>query len=306
MKELIRKLCASFGPAGREEQVRAVIAAEIEKLEENYFIDTLGNLVVSKGNTDGKKVLVAAHMDEIGLMVTYIEENGYLRFTNIGGVLQRTLMGSRVFFENGTVGVIGQEKIKESRELDINRYYIDIGSANREEALAKIKIGDTAVYFTPMHQEGKRITAKSLDNRIGCVILLETLKRLSASTLPVEVYFAFTVQEEVGLRGARTIAYRIKPHYGLAVDVTRVGDTPEPEFRTGVSLGKGPAVKIKDSAVICHPRVTGLMTDIAEKSNIPYDYCSCCRFGILYCTKSESKSENRHRLIILCYWYGTY
>ena len=270
MKELIRKLCASFGPAGREEQVRAVIAAEIEKLEENYFIDTLGNLVVSKGNTDGKKVLVAAHMDEIGLMVTFIEENGYLRFTNIGGVLQRTLMGSRVFFENGTVGVIGQEKIKESRELDINRYYIDIGSANREEALAKIKIGDTAVYFTPMHQEGKRITAKSLDNRIGCVILLETLKRLSASTLPVEVYFAFTVQEEVGLRGARTIAYRIKPHYGLAVDVTRVGDTPEPEFRTGVSLGKGPAVKIKDSAVICHPRVTGLMTDIAEKSNIPY------------------------------------
>lgn len=243
MKELIRKLCASFGPAGREEQVRAVIAAEIEKLEENYFIDTLGNLVVSKGNTDGKKVLVAAHMDEIGLMVTFIEENGYLRFTNIGGVLQRTLMGSRVFFENGTVGVIGQEKIKESRELDINRYYIDIGSANREEALAKIKIGDTAVYFTPMHQEGKRITAKSLDNRIGCVILLETLKRLSASTLPVEVYFAFTVQEEVGLRGARTIAYRIKPHYGLAVDVTRVGDTPEPEFRTGVSLGKGPAVK---------------------------------------------------------------
>lgn len=270
MKELIRKLCASFGPAGREEQIRTVIAAEIEKLKEDYFVDTLGNLVVHKGTAGGKKILVAAHMDEIGLMVTFIEENGYLRFTNLGGIMQQTLPGARVFFENGTVGVIGQEKTKETRETGLGKYYIDIGAANREAALTKVKIGDAAVNFAPMHQEGKRITAKSLDNRVGCAVLLETLNRLSGSTLPVEVFFAFTVQEEVGLRGAKTIAYRTKPHYGLAVDVTRVGDTPEPEFKTNVSLGKGPTVKVMDSAVICHPRVTNLMMDVAEKNNIPY------------------------------------
>ena len=270
MKELIKKLCTSFGPAGREEQVRAVIAAEIEKLKESYFIDTLGNLVVHKSSTAEKKILVAAHMDEIGLMVTYIEENGYLRFTNLGGVLPGTLWGSRVIFANGTVGVIGQEKIKDPRELDFKQHYIDIGAVNREEALAKVKIGASAVYFAPVHQAGKRLSAKSLDNRIGCVILLAALKRLAGSTLPVEVYFAFTVQEEVGLRGARTVAYRLKPHYGLAVDVTRVGDTPEPDFKTGVALGKGPAVKIKDDAVICHPQVTNLMQEVAEKNNIPF------------------------------------
>ncbi|MGI5822823.1 MAG: M42 family metallopeptidase [Dethiobacteria bacterium] len=270
MKELIGKLCASFGPAGREEQIRAVIAAEIEKLKEDYFVDTLGNLVVNKGAAGGKKILVAAHMDEIGLMVTYIEKNGYLRFTNLGGIMQQTLPGARIFFENGTVGVIGQEKTKEAPEPGLSKYFLDIGAANREEALTKVKIGDAAVYFAPLHQEGKRLTAKSLDNRVGCAVLLETLRRLSDATLPVEVFFVFTVQEEVGLRGAKTIAYRTKPHYGLAVDVTRVGDTPEPEFKTNVSLGKGPTVKVMDAAVICHPRITSLMMAVAEKNNIPY------------------------------------
>jgi len=214
--------------------------------------------------------LVAAHMDEIGLMVTYIEENGFLRFTNLGGIPPGILWGLRVVFADGLVGVIGQEKIEGTRKPDLKQHYIDIGAADREEAQARVKIGDSAVYFAPVYQAGKRLSAKSLDNRIGCVVLLETLKRLGGLTLPVEVYFAFTVQEEVGLRGARTAAYRLKPDYGLAVDVTRVGDTPEPDFKTGVALGKGPAIKIMDSAVICHPGVTRLMQDVAEKKGIPF------------------------------------
>ncbi len=270
MIELIKKLCTSFGPAGREEQVRAVIAAEIEKLNASYAIDTLGNLVVHKSSAAKKKILVAAHMDEIGLMVTYIEKNGFLRFTNLGGILPGTLQGARVVFADGLVGVIGQEKIKDPSKIDLKHHYIDIGAVDRAEALAKVKIGDPAVYFAPVHQAGKRLSSKALDNRAGCAILLETIQRLAGLTLPVEVYFAFTVQEEVGLRGARTVAYSLQPHYGLAVDVTRVGDTPEPEFKTGLALGKGPAVKIMDSAVICHPRVTKLMQEVAEKNNITF------------------------------------
>lgn len=270
MKELIEKLCTSYGPAGREEQVRAAIAAEVERLGEEHFTDTLGNLVVHKNTSAEKKILVAAHMDEIGLMVTYIEENGFLRFTNLGGIPPGVLWGTRVVFADGLVGVIGQEKIKESSKPDLEQHYIDIGAADREEAQAMVKIGESAVYYAPVYRTGKRLSAKSLDNRIGCVILLETLKRLAGTTLPVEVYFAFTVQEEVGLRGAQTVAYRLKPHYGLAVDVTRVGDTPKPDFKTGVALGKGPTVKIMDSAVICHPGVTKLMQDVAEKNSIPF------------------------------------
>ncbi|RJX23898.1 MAG: M42 family peptidase [Dethiobacter sp.] len=270
MNELITKLCQSFGPAGREDKVRSLIIEELEKLHEKFFIDTLGNLVVTKGNQADKKILVAAHMDEIGLMVTFIDENGFLRFTNMGGVFKNILTGMKVIFENGTVGVIGQEKIKEPKELDFDKLYLDIGARTREEAQEKVKIGDTAVFLASFSQEGRRIMAKSLDNRIGCAVVIEALKRLSPLNLPNGVYFVFTVQEEVGLRGARPVSYRLKPHYGLAVDVTRVGDTPEPEFKTSVSLGKGPAVKIKDSSVICHPRVTSLMIEVAGKNNIPY------------------------------------
>lgn len=272
MNELIKKLCESFGPAGREDKVRSLIIGELEKFNAEYSIDTLGNLIVARRNQGegAKKILVAAHMDEIGLMITFIDERGFLRFIGIGGVLKNILPGMKVLFENGTTGVIGQEKIKEPKEFDLDRLFIDIGAENREEALKKVNIGDTAVLLSPFSWEGNRITAKSLDNRIGCAVVLEAMKRLSSLPLPNEIYFVFTVQEEVGLRGARPVSYRLKPHYGLAVDVTRVGDTPEPEFKTDVSLGKGPAVKIKDSSVICHPRITGLMIEVAETNNIPY------------------------------------
>jgi tetrahedral aminopeptidase len=269
MNELIKKLSESFGPAGCENNVRSLISDEVKKLNFEHYVDTLGSLIVKVGSKGKQKIIIAAHMDEIGLMVTYIDENGFLRFTNIGGVLKNTLLGTKVIFQNGTVGVIGQEKIKEPKELDFGKLYIDIGVSSRDEALEKVKIGHTAVFMPLFHQEGNRITSKSLDDRIGCYVLLEVLKRLPSS-LPNKLYFVFTVQEEVGLRGAKTASHRLKPDYGLAVDVTRVGDTPKPEFKMVVSLGKGPAVKIKDSSVICHPKVVNLMIETAEKNQIPY------------------------------------
>ncbi len=269
MLELIERLTGTFGPAGSEGKIRALLCEEAEKLKHNYFVDTLGNLVVTAGGKSGKKILTAAHMDEIGLMVTFIEENGFLRFTNIGGILKNTLLGTRVVFENEIVGVIGQEKIKDAKNFSLDKLYIDIGAKDRNEAQEMLRIGSPAVFYTPFNRLGDRIVAKSLDNRIGCAVLLEVLKRLPSS-LPNEVYFVFTVQEEVGLRGARTVSYRLEPDYGLAVDVTRVGDTPEPDYKMEVSLGKGPAVKIKDSSVICHQQVIQLIIETAETNNIPY------------------------------------
>jgi len=270
MMELLKKLCESFGPSGKENKVRSLIIEEIEKINERYFTDPLGNLVVVKEKKGATRILVAAHMDEIGLMVTFIDDKGFLRFTAVGGLLKSVLPGTKVIFENGTVGVIEQEKINKPEEFDFDKLYIDIGAKDRQEASSKVKIGDTAVFLSPLNRAGSRLIAKSLDNRSGCAVLLETIKNLSSVSLPHEVYFVFTVQEEVGLRGAKPISYHLKPHFGLAVDVTRVGDTPEAEFKTGVSLGKGPAIKIKDSSVICHPRVTALMINVAEKNNIPY------------------------------------
>ncbi len=270
MKDLLSRLVDSFGPSGSEETVRSLIKKEIKGLSEEVFEDNLGNLVAYKGpkGVEGD-LLIVSHMDEIGLMVTFIDENGFLRFTNIGGLPKNTLVGSRIVFRNGTSGVISQEKVKDQTELDFNKMFIDIGARSKKEALEKVKIGDTAVLVSAFSQECTRLIGKSMDNRAGCALLIETMRRLPAS-LPHGINFAFTVQEEVGLRGARPVTYSLKPRYGLAVDVTRVGDTPEPEYKMDVSLGKGPAIKVKDSSVICHARVVELMVRTAENNNIPY------------------------------------
>ncbi len=270
MKELLTRLCGAFGPAGAEGPVRDMIKEETAPYSDEQAVDNLGNLVITRSGSGDKTILVAAHMDEIGLMVTYIDENGFLRFTNVGGVFTKLLTGKRVVFQNGAVGVIGQEKLKDSGELDLSKLYIDIGAASRDEARKKVNIGDMAVFYSPLGMSGEnRVTAKALDNRTGCAVLVEALKKMPSEPAH-RIHFVFTVQEEVGLRGARPASYHLKPDYGLGVDVTRVGDTPEPEYKLDVSLGKGPAVKIKDTSIICHPRVTSLMIQTAENNKIPY------------------------------------
>ncbi len=269
MKALIEKFTGAFGPAGSEESIRAVILEEIQPASGEYFTDSLGNLVISRGDLERKTILVAAHMDEIGVMVTYIEEEGFLRFTNIGGLRNETLLGSRVIFQNGTAGVIGLERLKEKRDPEIRDYYLDIGAADAGEARKLVKVGDTACFLAPFGLQGRRVMAKALDNRAGCAVLVAAMKKLPKE-LPLGVHFVFTVQEELGLRGAKPVSYRLKPDYGLAVDVTRVGDTPEPEYKMGVSLGKGPAIKVKDSSVICHPLIVQKLKAAAEKAGLPY------------------------------------
>ncbi len=218
MKNLIKRLTETFGPSGSEGPIRETIRKEVEPFVDEIKVDALGNLICFKKGSGGKKVLLDAHMDEIGLMVTHIDENGFLRFGSIGGVNPAVSLGQRVYFENGTFGVIGCERIEDPKDLRLNKLYIDIGAGSREEASEKVKVGHSAAFFQPAIDLGNRMVAKAMDDRIGCVVIIEALKGLSATNH--DIYAVFATQEEVGLRGARVAAFGINPDVGIAFDVT--------------------------------------------------------------------------------------
>jgi len=269
MKELLKKLTEAFGPSGEENKIREVILDEIKDYAEEVRVDALGNIIARKKGP-GEKLMLAAHMDQIGLIVTNIDDKGFLRFSNIGGILPLTLFGERVVFENGTIGVIGIEKmddLKDIRDIKLNKMYIDIGARDKEEAKKKVRIGDKAVFYEGFDVVGDFVTSKALDDRAGCAVLIKLLQEIKSPKY--DTYFVFTVQEEVGVRGAKTSAYGIDPDLAIAVDVTMTGDTPE-AGKMAVELGKGPAVKIMDRSVICHPKIKEMLIESAEKNNIPY------------------------------------
>jgi len=265
-KELLKKLLETFSPSGNEETIREIIREEIKDYVDDIKVDALGNLIgIKKGQ--GKKIMVASHMDEIGIMVTNIDDNGFLRFTNIGGVSPFTALYQRVMFADGTMGVVGMEKVDEMKDLNLSKMFIDIGACSKEEAMKKVNVGDVACFYAPFIQDGDYIMSKALDDRIGCYVSIEAMKALK--DCPNEVYFVFTVQEEVGLRGAKTAAYGVDPDMGIALDVTTTGDTPKAKTMD-VKMGKGTAIKVKDSSVLAHPEVKKLMVETAKENNIPY------------------------------------
>ena len=267
MKELIEQLTEVYGPSGREEQIREVIRAEVESLADEIRVDALGNLIaLKKGTGQGKKVMLAAHMDEIGLIISHVDEKGFLRAQRIGGVDPITLTGGRVQFADGTIGVIAPEKRPEFRkDPDLSKLYIDVGATSRAEAADRL--GQAVGFVRPFTDLGNRVVAKAMDDRIGCVVLIETMRRLGNS--PHDLYFVFTVQEEVGLRGAQTGAYGVDPDVGIAVDVTVAADTPE-AYKMAMKLGHGPCIKVKDGRMLSHPGLKDLLIETAEANEIPY------------------------------------
>lgn len=272
MKSLIQMLVEIPGPSGFESQIREVIRKEVEPLAGKAQVDNLGNLIVSWGEVKagGLKILLAAHMDEIGLMVTHIDERGFVRFTTIGGVRPVNLLGGRVHFMNGIQGVIGSERLSDaSKAPAFEHMFIDVGAAGQADC--PVNVGDVAAFERPFLDLGSRMVAKSLDDRIGVAVLIETLRELDRQKIesPHQVLFVFSVQEEVGVRGATTAAYGIDPDVGLAVDVTQTGDTPN-SARMEVSLGKGPAIKLRDQGMLADPRVVRWMLAAAEANHIPY------------------------------------
>ena len=268
MKNLIQKLVESTGPSGYETAVREIVKDEVASFAEEIHTDALGNLIVRKGSRSetGMRVMLAAHLDEIGLIATHIDENGFIRFATLGGVRPNNCPGGRVRFMNGVEGVIGIERLENpERPFSIEQLFIDVGAASRQDC--PVKVGEVAAFFRPMLDLGARIAAKSMDDRIGVAVLIESLRQLKKT--PHEVYFVFSVQEEVGLRGATTAAFALDPDLGLAVDVTLTGDTPK-GVKMEVALGKGPAIKVRDGRMLSDPRVVRHLIQAAEKEKLPY------------------------------------
>jgi endoglucanase len=267
MKTLIKALVETFGPSGQEGAVRAVLAGVLREHADDLQVDAMGNLIVhKKGAGNGLRVMLAAHMDEIGLVVSHIDRQGYARFQAIGGVSPLTLTGARVRFANGAVGVIGWEQWLQKRELpQMEELFIDLGAGNPESA--PIGVGDVACFDRPFEDMGQRLVAKAFDNRIACAIAAQTLLELADT--PHDVYAVFTTQEEVGTRGAMTAAFGIEPDVAVAIDVTLTGDTPKAKPMS-VALGQGPAVKIMDSGMIAHAGIKDWMIRTAEANGIPF------------------------------------
>jgi putative aminopeptidase FrvX len=267
LKELLRTLTDTYGPSGSEEQIGATIHEAVKGLVDETRTDALGNLICIKhGSGQGLKVMLAAHMDEIGVMVSHIDDKGFLRFQPLGGVYPLNLHGARVVFANGVTGAFGLEKLESGKETPaLDKFFIDVGATSK--ATAPVKIGDAAGFTRPFAEAGERYIAKSMDDRAGCTVLIETLRRLQGS--PHEVYAVFTVQEELGLRGARTSSFGVDPDLALAIDVTLTGDTPEARTMA-VSLGDGAAIKVKDSGMLTHAGVKEWLIRTAEKEKIPY------------------------------------
>jgi len=264
---LIKKMVETPGPSGQEQLIRAAILEEIQGSADEIRTDAMGNLIARKGSKqpNGLRIMISAHMDEIGLMVTHVDDEGFARFISIGGVSPLTCIGGRVIFMNGQHGVIYCERLEPNTQPTLEKMFIDVGATSREDC--PVKVGDVCGFERPFLNMGKHLVAKSMDNRISAVVAIQALRELQAS--PHEVYFVFSVQEEVGLRGSTTAAFGVDPDLGLAVDVTRTGDTPR-TTKMEVALDKGPAVKVRDSSFIADPRVVNWMVATAQTAQIPY------------------------------------
>lgn len=272
MKRLLQQLTETFGPSGYEDNVRALVRAEVESLADEVRVDALGSLIArkkpSKPGGGTRKIMIAAHMDEIGLIVSHVDEKGFVRFSPIGTVFRRYVPGGRVRFLNGTKGVIGFDRLDNRNELPtLDKVYIDVGATNKKDC--PVRIGDVAAFERPFMEMGNRLVAKSMDDRVGVLVAIETLRALKEQSTPHDLYFVFTTQEEVGTRGAGASAYGVDPDIGIAVDVTPTGDTPN-ALKMEMALGNGPCVKFQDVGAISDPRVVQWMIAAAEKNKIPY------------------------------------
>jgi endoglucanase len=281
LAETLEKLSNACGIAGREEEVRSLMKNFLKPYVDEVKEDKLGNVIgIKKGKKNAPKVMLAAHMDEIGLLVKTISKEGFIQFAKIGGIDDRILLAQKVivYTEKGPLhGIIGskpphiQKEEERKRVLTYDELFIDIGAENQEQAKKMgVKIGDPVGFDIKFAKIGKNIViGKAFDDRVGCAVMVEAMKRLEKTECTV--YAVGTVQEEVGLRGATTAAFGIYPDVGIALDVTIAGDVPGVrEVEAPIKLGKGPSIEIADMGLIAHPKVVRLLVDAAEENKIPY------------------------------------
>jgi endoglucanase len=278
---LLAEICETPGAPGFEQRIRQVVLREIKNLADDIQIDNMGNVVaLKKGTLHGtpqcKKVMIAAHMDEIGFMVTYIDEDGFLRFTPLGGFDPKTLTAQRVIVhgKKDVIGVMGTKPIhvmtpeERNKVVPISDYFIDLGMPKKEVEKI-VSVGNPITRQRELIEMGECVNVKSLDNRVSVFILIETLRLLKKHAY--DVYAVFTVQEEVGIRGANAAALQIQPDFGFGLDTTLAYDVPgaKPQDRC-TRLGDGTAIKVMDASTICDYRMVNYMKETAEKHNIKY------------------------------------
>ncbi|HHY39382.1 MAG TPA: M42 family metallopeptidase [Clostridia bacterium] len=338
MIDLLEGLCGTCGPSGHEGSVREMITEKIKPYVDGVRTDALGNLVATmflkgfltgaanmkgkaapggkkgacqetafdpmtpqthKGDPNGvKRLMLVAHMDEVGLMVTHIDEDGFLRFAPIGPIEERFLPGRRVRFAGGAVGIIGIEPVEKADDVKFSRMFVDLGEKAVKPLSSRVNVGDVACFDTEFRLvsssgesfTGKRVISKALDDRTGCVVLMESAKRLDELRKNGDGYremehgepsreeslvisFVFTVQAQLGPRGAKTSAFALAPDEALVIDVTPARDTPGAAasgITSGVRLGAGPVIRVKDARFVSSPDVRKTLVDAAASANIPY------------------------------------
>ena len=287
----LKELNACFGPSGCEAQIREKIAELATPFADEIRTDTMGNLIVlkkaaAKSSAGAKhaaapapRLMFAAHMDSIGLIVTFIEESGLLRFGSVGYAIAENILATPVRFANGIVGTIGSDE--DYSKPDIDKMFIDIGASSREEAERFVQRGDMAIFDTPTRlmcrttaaddqaaPANQRIVSPYLDNRAGCIAQLIALEKLKTPVF--DCYFVFTVQEEVGRRGAKPAAFGIDPQYAIVCDGTLTDDLPWTKHTGTSKVGGGASIKVMDKSVICHPEMVAALKSIASKKKIAF------------------------------------
>lgn len=281
----VRELVSLTGPSGHEEDVVRYLATALEGLADEVTIDPLGNVIAKKkGSQAGaRSLMLSAHMDEIGFIVRKIEADGFLRFEKLGGHDDRVLLAQRVWVrgsEGRLLGVIGTKSAhltagERDRVVKHTEMYIDIGARSAEEARAMgVEIGTPVGYVGELTEVGRqtgRYIAHGLDNRVSCAMQLQLLADLKGTTLPGDLYAIFSVQEEVGLRGARTAGQAIQADVAIAIDMTALDDTPDTRTRH-LELGLGPAIKVMDNSLLAHPAVRRALKAAAERAGVPVQF----------------------------------
>jgi putative aminopeptidase FrvX len=276
---LLKACCEVPGISGFEQKVRELVTKELSGAADQLYTDHMGNLIaVKKGKSSEKRVMAAAHMDEIGFMVKAIDDNGFIRIQTIGGFDPKTLTAQRVIVhgKKDIIGVMGskpihimtaEERVKPPQIAD---YFVDLGLP-KEEVLKYIEIGSPITRLSELIEMGDCVNSKSIDNRVAVFVLIETLKELKGKEIPYDFYGVFTVQEEVGLRGVHVAAHHVNPDFSFCIDTTIAFDTPgaKPEEMV-TKLGDGVGIKIMDGGVICDYRMVSYMKEQAAKAGIKY------------------------------------
>ncbi|NLV88580.1 MAG: M42 family metallopeptidase [Tissierellia bacterium] len=275
---LLKELTEASGVSGNEKEVRDLIISEIKDYVDSYKIDRIGNIIAyKKGKDIGKKLMVTAHMDEVGLMIKDIDNDGFLKFMTVGGIDKRILVSKPVLVGKDKLpGVIGAKPIhlqkpdERTKALNIEELYIDIGARSKEEAEKYVSVGDYAIFDSEYIEFGEElIKAKALDNRVGCSLLIKLIREVT----DISFYAVFTVMEEVGLVGAGPAAFEVNPDYAIILEGTLCYDMPKLDTHLiPTYLNKGPAISLIDRTTIYNKDLRNKIVEIAEKNNIPYQF----------------------------------